>query len=406
MNDKLKKIIFIVLGCFVILFLFLFILSSCSKKLTPRSLETEIVENAKEYFNLNKEQLPSVNSVMTLSLGDLVNKGIIDDLDKLMENGTTCSGNLTIENNNNYYMYSPIINCTTSEESYKSSLLKDKLMDDLVTVGNGLYVYNDGYYYRGDKVDNYVIFDGILWRVIKINNDNSIKLIEVERRDPVMWDDRFNTETKSNTGINNYYFNNLNSRIKDYLESVYNSTSLLTNDAKGYIKESTLCIGKRTLTDETKDGSTECATTLNNQYVGLIQLNEYLIASLDDNCLNADSSACSNYNYLADFDNTYWTITADAETTNKVYKIQIIPFSSSANNTSMPRLVINVSENVVKWKFKLLCWKENYIIESHDKDLDEMEIKSDDFINYQKSYFSNIEPIPVDKIGCSLPFNE
>lgn len=345
MDEKLKKVIFIVLGCFVILFLFLFVMSSCTKKISPSKFETEIVESAKYYYSNHKDELPSTNSVLTLSLSDLVSKGIIDELDKILEDGTTCSGSLTIENNNNYYMYSPKLDCTSNSENYKTETLKDLLLEDLVSSGNGLYSMNGGYYYRGDNIDNYVIFDGLLWRATKINSDNSIRLIEVERREAVVWDDRYNDVTTSTTGINNFYYNNLNSRIKDTLDEIYNSENVLTNDSKGFIKETSLCVGKRNILDTTKDGSVECASMLHNQYLGLLQLNEYLIASLDTNCVNASSTACSNYNYLADLPNSYWTLTADDENTNKVFKINQTVMTTGASNSAMPRLVINISEN-------------------------------------------------------------
>ena len=224
--------------------------------------------------------------------------------------------------------------------------LNDLILDNVVTSGNGLYNINGEYYYRGDNVNNYVIFDGLLWRILKINKDNSIKLIEVKRRDPIVWDDRYNETTQSNTGINNYYFNDLSSRIKENLDSLYKSEILLTNDAKGFLKSTTLCIGKRNIEDITTDGSTECSITLDNQYYGLIQLNEYLIASLDTNCVNATSTACSNYNYLADFPNSYWTLTANSDNDNQVYKINSTVMSTGAGNSGMARVVINISENV------------------------------------------------------------
>ena len=66
MDEKLKRIIFIVLGFFVILFLFLFIMSSCSRTITPSMLEGKIVDAAKDYYYIHKDELPSKNSVITL----------------------------------------------------------------------------------------------------------------------------------------------------------------------------------------------------------------------------------------------------------------------------------------------------------------------------------------------------
>lgn len=345
MDEKLKKIIFIVLGCFVILFLFLFMMSSCSSKYEPSKLELLIVDKAKNYYSVHKEELPSKGGVTTISIADLVNKGIIKSLDKLLDKNTNCSGTLTIENNNDYYMYSPSLSCTMLNDTYISGNLREILLENVVTSGNGLYVVGDSHYFRGDKVNNYLVFDGILWRITKINNDNSIRLIEAGRRDPVVWDDRYNAITLATTGINNFYDNNLNSRIKDELETIYSSEDVISNDIKGYIKETSLCIGKRDTETSINDGSIECATKLDNQYLGLLQLNEYMIASLDSSCLNTKSVACRNYNYLAEFPNSYWTLTANSENTNQVYKINTTVLPTSASNSGMAKLVINISEN-------------------------------------------------------------
>lgn len=345
MNDKLKKLIYITLGGFGILFLFLFLISSCSKRITPDKLESTIINNTKKYFSIHKDELPDINSVMTLSLNDLVNKGIIKDLDKLLEKNASCSGQLIIENNNNYYMYSPNLNCSYNGDEYKTNNLKETILKDIVTVGNGLHALGDSYYYRGDNVNNYIIFDGILWRITKINNDNTIRLIEAGRRTSVEWDNRYNSDRLSNSGINNYTNNGINSIMKDLLDNIYNSETVLSNNAKGFIKPTNLCIGKRTTEETINDGSVECSTVLENQYLGLIQINEYLLASLDPNCTKALAYECSNYNYLANFNNPYWSITANIENNYQVYKISNTISLTNASTSAMARLVINISEN-------------------------------------------------------------
>ncbi len=345
MNDKLKKIMIIVIAIFIVLFLFLFLLSRCSRTFTPENLELEIVKKAKIYYKNHKDDLPGESVTKTLSLGDLTTLGIIEELDKMLDKGTTCSGSLTIENNNNYIMYSPILNCTSNNENYQSILLKDKLKENIVTTGDGLYNINGSYYFRGENVDNYLVLDGILWRIMKINDDGTIKLIENDKRSSVVWDDRYNDEMSNMVGINNYFYNNLNSRIKENLDEIYNGNEIFTDDGKGYIKKTSLCIGKRSKEDTSKDGSTECSERLDNQYIGLIQLNEYLIASLDQNCTDTMSNSCSNYNYLSKLKGNYWTITAFNGNTHYIYKIGTRVTTSSAINTAMARIVINISEN-------------------------------------------------------------
>lgn len=345
MDEKLKKIIFIVLGCFAILFLFLFIMSSCSKKITPERLEIEMVERAKDYYYIYKDELPSKNSGITLSLNDLVNKGIIKDLSKTLDKNTNCSGTLTIENNNDYYMYSPSLTCTTEFETYSTMNLKDILLENVVKSGNGLHKINNAYYFRGDNVDNYLVLDGILWRITKINSDNTIRLIEAGTREPVVWDDKYNETTTSTTGINNFYYNSLNSSILENLNNIYKDDKVLSEDGKGYIKETSLCIGKRTIEETTNDGSIECSNRLDKQYLGLLQLNEYFLASLDSNCVSVNSKSCRNYNYLSEFLSSYWTLTATEGNDSQVYKINQTVMETSASNVGMARLVINISEN-------------------------------------------------------------
>lgn len=344
MDDKLKKIMFIVLGCGVLLILFLFIISSCESKISPQQLETTIMENAKDYYSSYEEVLPGEESVISLSLGDLVNKGIIKELDKLLDDTTTCSGSLTIENNNNYYIFSPSLDCTMGSEKYKTENLKTKLLESVVSSGNGLYNINNSYYFRGDTVDNYIIFDGLLWRITKINEDGTIRLIEADKRKSTVWDNRYNTLKSSNTGINDYVHNNINSRIKDELEDIYNSETVLTDNAKGYIKKTSLCVGKRSQSETINDGSIECSSTIDNQYLGLIQLNEYLIASLDANCLTSISRECRNYNYLADLDGSYWSLTGNSENNNQVYKIDKRATLLNASSSGIARIVINISD--------------------------------------------------------------
>ena len=350
MDDKLKKIIYIVLGAFAALFLFLGLISSCSnsKTYTPEQIETMMVDKTKYYYENHIDELPEINTDITLSLGDLTAKGIMGNITGLVDSNTNCSGYVTIENNNNYYMYSPKLTCTVGNGLYETNNLKEILLDNVVTSGNGLYNINNEYYFRGDNVDNYIMFDGLLWRIIKINADGTIKLFEAGMRTSVPWDDRYNSETSSTTGINNYIHNNINSRIKEHLDDIYNNNDdnyILSKDAKGYIRKTSLCVGKRSLEDNINDGSIECSEKIDNQYIGLLQLNEYMIASLDENCTNAESISCSNYNYLADFDISYWTITANNENNSQVYKIYYTVTSSIASSSSMAKMVINISDN-------------------------------------------------------------
>ena len=345
MDDKMKKIFLIVIAVFVVLIIFLFALTGCKKKYLPQELELEIINSAKNYYKYHTSELPADGNSISLGLNSLSQKGIIGELEDILEDDTVCSGQLVIENNNGYYMYSPIISCVYKNDSYASKNLYETLIENIVESGNGLYKIGNEYYFRGDNVNNYFVLDGIQWRIVKINEDNTIKIIQETKNESVVFDDRYNPEKDNNNGYNDYIFNNINSRIKDTLDNYYKNETVLTNDAKGYLKKFDLCVGKRNETDSIVDGSIECSNKVADQYYGLLQANEYMIASLDNKCISVISPDCRNYNYFTDLNKSFWTITADASNNYKVFKISDTVFAVNAANSAMARVVAHISEN-------------------------------------------------------------
>lgn len=354
MFDKLKKPMLIVCGGFVILFIFMFIFGSCNKKVyTSLEFNEYLMDSAKEYSKKNKDALPQTDGgKLTLSISNLVS-----DQSEYLGDDNSCSGGIDITNNNGYYLYTPNISCT---DGYATKKLTTELTDKekIVTSGNGLYQYNDYYIYRGESVNNYVVFNNQLWRIIRINADGSIKMIETNyivkekndnmsfkssKRSSVVWDNRYNEEKKYNAGFNDFIHNGMNSRIKDELDSIYNEYS---DETKAYIVKQNLCIGKRSVTDTINDGSIECSNILNDQYVGLLQVNEYINASLDANCVSSESVTCANYNYLSTFKSTFWSITAVKENSFNVFKLGSKISDTTASSIATPKVVLLISSEV------------------------------------------------------------
>lgn len=351
--EKLKKPMLIVCGGFVLLFIFLFIMASCNKKsYTTVEFENLLLEKAEAYFQTNKDALPKNDGKkVSLSIGSLVEK----QSDYLKD--TTCSGSIDVINNNGYYLYVPNINCS---DGFGGQKLAEHLINkDVVTSANGLYQMNGEYVYRGDNVNNYIVFNNQLFRIIKINSDGTLRIIETDykvkyendsidyksnRRTSTNWDNRFNSEKNYSSGFNDYIHDGLNSRIKDTLEDIYKNE--LSAATKAYIVSQDLCIGKRSVTDSINDGSIECSSVVENQYVGLLPIYEYLNASLDPDCLNIDSSSCSNYNYLSDMNSTYWSMTAVKENSYDVFKIGNSIVDATANSSATPKIVLNLSSEV------------------------------------------------------------
>ena len=174
-------------------------------------------------------------------------------------------------------------------------------------------------------------------------DDNSIKLLQANPSDTkYVWDDRYNEAKKSNTGINDYTI----SRIKDSINELWNSKDVFSTNQKAYISTQDLCIGAREKDEVNNDGSIECSLTDGVTSITAIKPSDYMIVSLDSECESISNKQCTNYNYLANLKNIFWTITADANTSYYVYAIKKTPKLVKASSSTYLRLVVNLSSEV------------------------------------------------------------
>lgn len=349
LDNPIAKRALIGLGVFVLAIIIVMLVVSCSggKSYTFEELESKMVTLAKDYYKINKTNLPkNDNDEVKLSLQTLINDGKIKSTEDITKTKSSCQGNIKVINHNGYYLYIPELNCG---KDYKSQTLLEVLTDEqkIVTSGNGLYKNNTSYVYKGDTLNNYLSFNKNIYRIIGINEDGTIRLIDTTRRDNTPWDNRYNIEKNNNSGINDYIINNINSRVKDAVESIYNDNEKYPEELKSLFKTTSVCTGKRSVQDTSKDGSTECTTRLDKQVFSLLQANEYYLASLDTNCNEKSIEACRNYNYLTSIGTT-WTITADKDTTFKAFKVTSDGLTlSGASNSSPIKIVANLDSNVL-----------------------------------------------------------
>ena len=179
--------------------------------------------------------------------------------------------------------------------------------------------------------------------LLKIDEDGNIKLIHYDYKisfGETVWDDRYNINEKSSTGINDYEI----SRIREYLNTKLNDNSIFTKSDLSRLQKMDLCIGKRGDNDKSKDGSTECSKVLEDQLIGLIQINEYYNTSLDQNCLTKDVYSCQNYNYLS---RSTWSITAYSGDTKKIWANSSTPYKSTASTTRRVLPVITIKSDTI-----------------------------------------------------------
>lgn len=318
MDDGIKKLLIIsggIIGGLLVLVLIIYLISAVKGKYIDYSeFEKRLYDAAVKYYEENKKELPSYDGEFTLSYSTLEKAGYIKPINKLLKN-SSCTAEVVVTKYADNYSYIPYVDCGndySTKELYKVIFENNNITSE----GKGLYKGTDYYYFKGEVTNNYVGFDGQLYRIVKINEDNSITVIKVEKTSKTYtWDNRFNIEENANYGINDFEL----SRIKDTLKELSTNSEILSDTTKSKLVARNLCIGKRKLTDTDKTNKTECSVmSADKYYVGLLTVSDYLEASLDENCTNTDSKSCMNYNFLATI-GTSLTLTGVADNTVDIY---------------------------------------------------------------------------------------
>ena len=208
MDKKSLRLLIIVISIPLFLLFLLFIVKGCSSGDIYKEYQDKMISAAEKYF-INNNKLPvTEGGTVTVTLEDLVKEGLITTPSKKLDD-ESCSGSVSVRNNGvsveenkgGFYLFIPDLECS----KYKTKHLIDKLKKDVVTEKSGLYQVNDGYIYKGLKVKNYVKFNGKLFRIISIDNNNIIKMIKIDsEEDYYIWDNKYNVESESNDGKNDY----------------------------------------------------------------------------------------------------------------------------------------------------------------------------------------------------------
>ena len=343
-----KKLIMIfggVIGIVIFLILVLLGYNAIFGKSTFQKVENKVVEAAKKYYSEHEELLPkNENEEVSTTDKSLTEAGYLKSMEVLTKRlNATCTATVLVNYANGEYRYTPILDCG---DKYSSQTLSSyiKKHESIVYTGQGLYDLNGELVYRGENPNNYVTFSGKSWRIVKIENDYVVMILN-QKSDKSVWDDRFNTDRNRNEGINEYPI----SRIFDNVKALYDGNKLFSNNTKNLLATHTLYIGKRGESEGVNDGSIEKDVYFKDQIIGLLPLYDYINASIDSKCSSAYTSSCSNYNYLNHYQYSWWLLTADKDNTYRVFKVDMNGMISSnkANSSGYIRPVIYLAKDVL-----------------------------------------------------------
>ena len=235
------------------------------------------------------------------------------------------------------------------------------------TDASGLYKSTDTntgkptYYFRGNVTNNYVKFAGQTWRIVRVNEDGTIKLI---------MNNAINNNKSYNFQINSYdykYMYYTNGKAKSILNDWYDSnlskydTHIITGNyyceqAKVKANSSYTMGNENTIVYSNYIPNFKCSTDKNGyglieDKIGLISYDELVMAGLYyrksslDNYLSSDSTWTSSPSGIGDLNgSSYPTIWIMTSTTSGIEKNSLTPGSIYYTYSSL-RPVINLKSN-------------------------------------------------------------
>lgn len=357
-NKKLIIITSSVVGVIVLLLIVLWLITIFGgKKLSYEQVEEKIVAAAEKYYKDNPTMLPATDGDYSLSYQTLVNSGYIKPLNELLKDGDKCSAEVTVTAQNSSYSYIAFLNCPGN---YETKELRSILSNSVVTSGEGLYNDNGVYYFKGENVNNHIIIgmsgnekkeESVTGRIMSIESDGTIKVkLDNKTINTYPWDNRYNETKSSNVGYNSFEKSRLKESLKllETEDKENSDTLIVSNKVKSKLVSKKICIGTRNENDTTKNGSTECSVLSSDSYLfSIMTPYEYMRASMDTNCKTLNDLSCSNYNYLASYNQgTEWLLTATNQDNYKVYSFDGSSISlSKASNQRKLKLIVNLNKH-------------------------------------------------------------
>lgn len=358
LDEKAKKMLLLfggTIGLIIIIIVISLIVGALkNSSLEYSEIEDKMVSAAKDYYSKREDALPiNETEEVEVSAALLVEEGYMKELSKYQkDDSVACEGKVIVSKSGIYYNYSPYLNCG---DKYTTTYLYEEIIDKTVSKDDGLYKTEQYskekgketvYVYKGDYVDNFIKIDDNLWRIVKVDSNYNMMLIqdyfdrENGYRGP--WDDRYNSANAANTGINDYYKSVIRNKVNSYY-----SSDMLSDNLKAKIVSKDLCVGTRGASETKKDGSVECKQVIKEDYLGLLTIYDFMNASLDTNCKKTTDMNCNNYNYLTNYSNSFWLITADSESTFKGYKFSSGITQTRLATSGVARIVLNITKNSV-----------------------------------------------------------
>lgn len=353
-NKKIYLYTVILIGVIIFMLLVFFIIKIIiGPKMTYVQIEKVMVQSTKKYAESSNMLLKNDNFNKTIKMSTLIEKKYMKEFKKYNRKAELCTGKVMITYNGDKFLYTPELDCG---KDYKTKYLQDEIKKSKLTDDKeGLYPVNDYYVYKGEYPNNYIKFADEMWRIIKVEADGTIKIIQTNNEfENIYFDNRYNATCPEDeydcAGFNNFDTSRLKRRMmKIFNEGVkdYNYSFKLSDFDKTIINHQNICMGGVSSKIQITDGYPECDLKSEKKYpFDFVKVNEYIMPSLDSNCKSIQNLQCTNYNYMTK-STGYWTTATSTKYSYRVFYISDLPKLVSVSDEMGIKFVMNLSKNTL-----------------------------------------------------------
>ena len=235
------------------------------------------------------------------------------------------------------------------EYFYMTILNNNELKKTTTVVGEEISSTNEGliedkdddgatYYFRGAVDNNYVSFANLMWRIVRINGDGTVRLVLNETIDTLSTYNAEETDFKETAlydSLETFYENNLSYYEKNIANSKFCSeTSITDNKYNAYT---------RIITNEIP--TFNCLGTSFISRIGMLTVDEIVYAGA-----LYDEENTNYYLYNSEIDNLWWTSSLARKDDSSIYPFLVSTNGSLTESVASTlyravRPVINLSRN-------------------------------------------------------------
>ena len=217
--------------------------------------------------------------------------------------------------------YHACLGISDSPTEVAGELISETLKTKVVTSGDGLYadfLTNRRYIYRGNSVKNYIKYANKVWRIVSVEPDGSLKLLDYTYNKITQWDT--NEQDNWPTSTLKVFLNS------NYLTTITDTSKIVSGQWESTIVYPSAGTQGLTIQEYNEQYNNQMSNVTSYAQVGILSVYDYMAASRNTACQQHMTTQAGCTSWLSNFRG--WTLNINGDKTNGKYAFH---FTSSDN---------------------------------------------------------------------------